>query len=181
MPPPARTIFRAHRWVKRWSPATGRKRACFRSSREVHHDPQRRCDRRRKRQNGESRKFEAAGRHDHFPHTCRRSGKNISWMAATVIYLAIDDTLAGYIVLSDTVRQESPEMIRRIHVLGVQPVLLTGDHQNAAPMSLENSWASARSTQTCLPEGQAQPDRSLPKTWKRCLHDRVTGSMTHRR
>ena len=50
----------------------------------------------------------------------------------TVIYLAIDDTLAGYIVLSDTVRQESPEMIRRIHVLGVQPVLLTWDHQNAA-------------------------------------------------
>lgn len=50
----------------------------------------------------------------------------------TVIYLAIDDTLAGYIVLSDTVRQESTEMIRRIHALGVQPVLLTGDHQNAA-------------------------------------------------
>lgn len=50
----------------------------------------------------------------------------------TVIYVAIEDILVGYIVLSDTVRQESPEMIRRIHALGVQPVLLTGDHQNAA-------------------------------------------------
>lgn len=49
-----------------------------------------------------------------------------------MIYVAIEDILVGYIVLSDTVRQESPEMIRRIHALGVQPVLLTGDHQNAA-------------------------------------------------
>lgn len=47
-------------------------------------------------------------------------------------FIVIEDILVGYIVLSDTVRQESPEMIRRIHALGVQPVLLTGDHQNAA-------------------------------------------------
>lgn len=50
----------------------------------------------------------------------------------TVIYVAVDNTLAGYIVLADTVRQESAKMIRDIHTLGVQPVLLTGDNQNAA-------------------------------------------------
>ena len=69
----------------------------------------------------------------------------------TVIYLAIDDTLAGYIVLSDTVRQESPEMIRRIHALGVQPVLLTGDHQNAADV-IGKQLGIREIHANCLPE-----------------------------
>ena len=69
----------------------------------------------------------------------------------TVIYLAIDDTLAGYIVLSDTVRQESPEMIRRIHALGVQPVLLTGDYQNAADV-IGKQLGIREIHANCLPE-----------------------------
>ena len=69
----------------------------------------------------------------------------------TVIYLAIDDTLAGYIVLSDTVRQESPEMIRRIHALGVQHVLLTGDHQNAADV-IGKQLGIREIHANCLPE-----------------------------
>lgn len=51
---------------------------------------------------------------------------------STVIYVALDDVLAGYIVLSDTVREESKQMIAALGKLGVQPVLLTGDHVNAA-------------------------------------------------
>lgn len=50
----------------------------------------------------------------------------------TVIYIAADNVLAGYIVLSDTVRPETEPMIERLHKLGVQPVLLTGDNENAA-------------------------------------------------
>ncbi len=49
----------------------------------------------------------------------------------TVIYAAIDHMLAGYIVLSDTVREESAAMIDDLTNLNVQPVLLTGDHENA--------------------------------------------------
>lgn len=50
----------------------------------------------------------------------------------TVILSAVDNKLAGYIVLSDTIREESAEMIQRLNQLGVQPVLLTGDNKNAA-------------------------------------------------
>ena len=69
----------------------------------------------------------------------------------TVIYVAVDNTLAGYIVLADTVRQESAKMIWDIHTLGVQPVLLTGDNQNAAnvigrQLGIEEIHAN------CLPE-----------------------------
>ena len=48
---------------------------------------------------------------------------------STVIYIVIDEVPAGYLVLSDTVREESKDMLGRI---GVRPVLLTGDNQHAA-------------------------------------------------
>ena len=51
---------------------------------------------------------------------------------STVIYIAAGKTLAGYLVLSDTVREESAGMIDRLKVLKVRPVLLTGDYENAA-------------------------------------------------
>lgn len=51
---------------------------------------------------------------------------------ATVIYLAVNGVLAGYLALADTLRAESADTIRTLSGLGVQPVLLTGDHENAA-------------------------------------------------
>ena len=50
----------------------------------------------------------------------------------TVIYVVIQRILAGYIILSDTIRTESKKMIEELTKLKVQPVLLTGDHQDAA-------------------------------------------------
>lgn len=50
----------------------------------------------------------------------------------TVIYVAVEENLAGYIVLSDTVREESSHVIEKLKDLKVQPVLLTGDHENVA-------------------------------------------------
>lgn len=70
---------------------------------------------------------------------------------STVIYIAVDDSLAGYIVLSDTVREESMQMIDSLASLGVTPVLLTGDNQNAAnaigqKLHIKEIYAN------CLPE-----------------------------
>lgn len=50
----------------------------------------------------------------------------------TIIYVTVDSKFAGYIVLSDTVREESAAMIDHLTSMKVQPVLLTGDHENAA-------------------------------------------------
>lgn len=68
-----------------------------------------------------------------------------------MIYIAVDDSLAGYIVLSDTVREESMQMIDSLASLGVTPVLLTGDNQNAAnaigqKLHIKEIYAN------CLPE-----------------------------
>ncbi len=70
---------------------------------------------------------------------------------STVIYVAVDDRPAGYLVLSDTVREDSKDMITELDRIGVQPVLLTGDHQNAAdaiaaPLGIREVHAG------CLPE-----------------------------
>ena len=77
-------------------------------------------------------------------------GKHIK-DGSTVIYISIDGELSGYISLADTVRAESVDMITSIKAIGVQPVLLTGDHQNAATaigaqLGIEEIYAN------CLPE-----------------------------
>ena len=51
---------------------------------------------------------------------------------STVIYIVIDEVPAGYLVLSDTLREESKDMIASLGRIGVRPVLLTGDNQHAA-------------------------------------------------
>ena len=51
---------------------------------------------------------------------------------STVIYIVIDEVPAGYLVLSDTLREESKDMIEALGRIGVRPVLLTGDNQHAA-------------------------------------------------
>lgn len=78
------------------------------------------------------------------------SGKYFS-QGCTVIYTAVDGQLAGYLVLADTVREESGSMISSIKEIGIQPVLLTGDNTNAAnAIARELNITEVRSN--CLPE-----------------------------
>ncbi|MBC8544399.1 heavy metal translocating P-type ATPase [Bianquea renquensis] len=70
---------------------------------------------------------------------------------STVIYIAVGQSLIGYLVLSDTLRAESGEIIHQLTALGVRPVLLTGDQEKAA-----NTIAGQLHIQevhaNCLPE-----------------------------
>ncbi len=69
----------------------------------------------------------------------------------TITYIAIDGKFAGYLALSDTLRKESAETIASLSDLGVQPVLLTGDHENAAnAIAFGLHISSVRAN--CLPE-----------------------------
>ena len=70
---------------------------------------------------------------------------------STVIYVAVDDRPAGYLVLSDTVREESKDMIAKLDRIGVQPVLLTGDHKNAAD-AIASQLGIREVHAGCLPE-----------------------------
>ena len=70
---------------------------------------------------------------------------------ATVIYVAVDKVMAGFIVLADTVRNESGKMLERIKRLGVIPVLLTGDHKSSAE-SIAKQLGIDEYQADCLPE-----------------------------
>ncbi len=70
---------------------------------------------------------------------------------ATVIFLGIDGKPAGFVVLADTVRPDSAGTIRELKELAVEPMLLTGDNEQAAStiageLGIEKVWAN------CLPE-----------------------------
>lgn len=69
----------------------------------------------------------------------------------TVTYLAVSERLSGYIVLSDTVRDESVSMIDALKSLNVQPVLLTGDNERAAS-AIASQLHIEEVHADCLPE-----------------------------
>lgn len=69
----------------------------------------------------------------------------------TVTYVAIDGELAGFIVLSDTLRAESKQMISAVVETGVQSVLLTGDNIHAA-QSIGKQLGISEIHASCLPE-----------------------------
>ncbi len=70
---------------------------------------------------------------------------------STLIYIAVDDTLAGYIVLSDSVRAESITVVDNIQNLDIQPVLLTGDNGYTAS-AIGNKLHISEIQANCLPE-----------------------------
>ena len=73
----------------------------------------------------------------------------------TVIYVMAERVLAGYLVLSDTVRKESPGMVEHLAKLKVQPVLLTGDNENAAG-AIAGQLHIEEVHGDCLPEDKLQ-------------------------
>lgn len=70
---------------------------------------------------------------------------------ASIVYVAIDGALAGYVALADRVRRESRSVVESLHELDVMPVLLTGDHVATAKTIAERLNVS-HVIADCLPE-----------------------------
>lgn len=80
----------------------------------------------------------------------------------TLIYLATDGELAGYLALADTIREESTAMIDALKALQVDPVLLTGDHENAA-QAIAGQLHIEEVHAQCLPEDKLNWSDSYQK------------------
>ena len=50
----------------------------------------------------------------------------------TIVFVLVDNSLAGYIALSDSIRPESAEAIKTLHENHIKSVLLTGDNKQVA-------------------------------------------------
>lgn len=80
----------------------------------------------------------------------QKSGEYLK-KGCTVIYIGVDGEVCGYIVLSDTVREESADTIGKIKSISITPVLLTGDNANAAN-AIGTQLGINEIKSECLPE-----------------------------
>ncbi|OGD35356.1 copper-translocating P-type ATPase, partial [Candidatus Atribacteria bacterium RBG_16_35_8] len=57
----------------------------------------------------------------------------------TVIFLLVDNSLAGAIALADIIREESKEAIRKLKEMNIKPMMLTGDNEQVAKWVAEET------------------------------------------
>jgi Cd2+/Zn2+-exporting ATPase/Cu+-exporting ATPase len=66
-------------------------------------------------------------------HAIPEQAKKFEAQGKTVLYVSIDDSLAGFIAVSDTLRNEVPDALREAKRLGIKKIeLLTGDNERTA-------------------------------------------------
>lgn len=84
----------------------------------------------------------------------------------TLIYIAVNGNLIGEIALSDTLRPESVAMINSLQKMGVEPVLLTGDHENSAAAIAEQLHIG-QFRANCMPEDKLNRIREYQQKGER--------------
>ncbi|PJG84030.1 copper-translocating P-type ATPase [Caviibacterium pharyngocola] len=79
---------------------------------------------------------------------------------ATVIFLAVNDQLAGVFVIRDPLREDSVTALRRLHRQGYRLVMLTGDQEKTAQAIAEEAGID-QVIAGVLPDGKAQAIQAL--------------------
>lgn len=59
-------------------------------------------------------------------------GERISAEAKTPVVMAVDGRVAAVFPISDTIKEDSAEAVRLLRALGIEIIMLTGDHRNTA-------------------------------------------------
>lgn len=66
------------------------------------------------------------------PQDIRKESEKYLDDGCTVIFVSVEQKMTGFIALADTLRKDAAETVLEIKKTGAIPVLLTGDHENAA-------------------------------------------------
>ena len=85
------------------------------------------------------------------PAQAREDADHYIREGSTVIYVAEEKQFLGFLVLSDTMRGDSADMIQKLQEQGIVPMLLTGDH-DAAAMHIARQAGISAVHADCLPE-----------------------------
>ncbi len=73
----------------------------------------------------------------------------------TVVYVAAQGRLAGFLALADTLRPDAADTVAQVKASGVVPVLLTGDHPEAA-RTIASQLSLTEVKANCLPQDKLQ-------------------------
>ncbi|HEU0076250.1 MAG TPA: heavy metal translocating P-type ATPase, partial [Longimicrobiaceae bacterium] len=85
--------------------------------------------------------------------------------ARTPVFVAVDGELAGLLAVADPVRDTSREAIARLHRMGLEVVMLTGDNQRTAEAVARQAGVD-RVVAGVLPEGKVAEVRRLQEQGK---------------
>lgn len=93
--------------------------------------------------------------------------QTLSKEGKTVVFLLVDDTVAGMIALADIVRDTAKEAIARLKDKGIHSVMLTGDHKKVANWVAEQIGIDEVYAEV-LPDEKANQIKELQKDkkWK---------------
>jgi Cu+-exporting ATPase len=70
--------------------------------------------------------------HDVDPQPLEDEMKRLEEQAKTAMLVAVDGALAGVVAVADTLKEDSEAAIRRLHEMGIETAMITGDNQRTA-------------------------------------------------
>ncbi|MFV0531396.1 MAG: copper-transporting P-type ATPase [Flavobacteriales bacterium] len=83
-------------------------------------------------------------------------------LGKTVSYIAVNNVISGYVVISDAIKKNSKQAIQDLHAKGIEVVMLTGDNKNTA-QAVVNELNLTRFKADCLPEDKLKEIKRLQK------------------
>ncbi len=92
----------------------------------------------------------------------RRRADDLSDQGATVMYIAVAGELAGLMAIADRVKEEAPPVVAALKRMGIEPLLVTGDHERTAH-AVGVKVGIERVLARVLPEGKADRVAALQK------------------
>ncbi|WP_193322886.1 heavy metal translocating P-type ATPase [Pyrobaculum calidifontis] len=65
------------------------------------------------------------------PEDLRRAAEELRGEGYTVAYVVVDGVVRGVVAVGDEVRREAAEVVKRLRAMGLEPVVVSGDHEAA--------------------------------------------------
>ncbi|WP_225035688.1 heavy metal translocating P-type ATPase [Winogradskyella sp. SM1960] len=97
--------------------------------------------------------------------TMKDEAKSYQKQGKTVSYLSIDETVVGYVVIGDKIKETSAKAIKALQDKGIDVIMLTGDNHNTA-QAVASELNLADFKASMLPEDKLKEVEKLQKNGK---------------
>jgi Cu+-exporting ATPase len=92
--------------------------------------------------------------------------ENLEKQGKTAMLVAIDARFAGIVAVADTIKETSKEAISRLHSMGLDVVMITGDNTQTA-QAIADQVGIRKVIAEVLPEGKAEEVKKLQQAGKK--------------
>ncbi|TCN20439.1 heavy metal translocating P-type ATPase [Mesobacillus foraminis] len=92
--------------------------------------------------------------------------ENLEKQGKTAMLVAIDGRYAGMVAVADTIKETSKEAIARLHKMGLEVVMITGDNTQTAK-AIADQVGIKKVIAEVLPEGKAEEVKKLQQAGKK--------------